>query len=213
MDTDGRLTGLVTLNRVRAVPQGFVRPRLREIACAPDEVPIAQPEDPLVELLERMQGCSDGRAVVVDNAGRVVGVVSPSDVARAMELADFRAIDPYAAPSGADRPLCHRNGAHPVADDDRRSASRSVMAPGRYEVQEFPRPSLIDGAVLMQVEMSGICGTDKHTFLGETKQYAGTPAETTHRSRSSKVTRTLEWSPKSRARPPKRFSSTVAGSR
>ncbi len=26
--------------------------------------------------------------------------------------------------------------------------------------------------------MSGICGTDKHTFLGETKQYAGTPAET-----------------------------------
>ena len=54
------------------------------------------------------------------------------------------------------------------------------MAPGRYEVQEFPRPSLIDGAVLMQVEMSGICGTDKHTFLGETKQYAGTPAETRH---------------------------------
>ena len=26
--------------------------------------------------------------------------------------------------------------------------------------------------------MSGICGTDKHTFMGETKQYAGTPAET-----------------------------------
>ena len=26
--------------------------------------------------------------------------------------------------------------------------------------------------------MSGICGTDKHTFAGETKQYAGTPAET-----------------------------------
>jgi Zn-dependent protease/CBS domain-containing protein len=103
VDTDGRLTGLVTLNRVRAVPPELrATTRLREIACAPDEVPIAQPEDPLVELLERMQGCSDGRAVVVDNAGRVVGVVSPSDVARAMELADFRAIDPYAAPSGAD---------------------------------------------------------------------------------------------------------------
>ena len=53
-----------------------------------------------------------------------------------------------------------------------------LVAPGRYEVQAFPRPSLADGALLMQVEMSGICGTDKHTFLGETKQYAGTPAET-----------------------------------
>ena len=53
-----------------------------------------------------------------------------------------------------------------------------LVAPGRYQVQEFPRPSLDDGSLLMQVEMSGICGTDKHTFLGETKQYAGTPAET-----------------------------------
>ena len=53
-----------------------------------------------------------------------------------------------------------------------------LVAPGRYEVQEFPRPALADGALLMQVEMSGICGTDKHTYAGETKQYAGTPAET-----------------------------------
>jgi threonine dehydrogenase-like Zn-dependent dehydrogenase len=53
-----------------------------------------------------------------------------------------------------------------------------LVAPGQYEVQDFPRPSLADGALLMQVEMSGICGTDKHTFMGETKQYAGTPAET-----------------------------------
>jgi len=53
-----------------------------------------------------------------------------------------------------------------------------LVAPGRYEVQEFPRPVLPDGALLMQVELSGICGTDKHTYQGETKQYAGTPAET-----------------------------------
>ena len=33
---------------------------------------------------------------------------------------------------------------------------------------------LQDGALLMQIEMSGICGTDKHTYLGEVKQYAGT---------------------------------------
>src|SRR5215216_1296890 len=53
-----------------------------------------------------------------------------------------------------------------------------LVEPGRYEVQEFPRPALEDGALLMEVELSGICGTDKHTYQGETKQYAGTPAET-----------------------------------
>jgi L-iditol 2-dehydrogenase len=52
-----------------------------------------------------------------------------------------------------------------------------LVAPGRYEVQQFPYPRLADGALLLQVEMVGICGTDKHTYAGETKQYAGIPAE------------------------------------
>jgi Zn-dependent protease/CBS domain-containing protein len=98
-----RLTGLVTLNRVRAVPPGLrATTYLREIACAPSEVPTAGPDEPLVELLERMQGCTDGRAVVVDAEGRVIGLVSPSDVARALQGADLRSFDPYPAPSGAD---------------------------------------------------------------------------------------------------------------
>ena len=48
-----------------------------------------------------------------------------------------------------------------------------LVGPGRYEVQEFPYPRLAEGAALLQVEMVGICGTDKHTYAGETKQYAG----------------------------------------
>ena len=51
--------------------------------------------------MERMQGCSDGRAVVVDVDGRVIGVVSPTDVARALQVADLRSLDTPAA-SGAD---------------------------------------------------------------------------------------------------------------
>ena len=103
VDHLGRLTGLVTLNRVRDVPPGLrATTRLREIACAPSEVPTARPEEPLVELLERMHGCSDGRAVVVDADGRVVGLVSPTDVARALQSADLRSFDPYPRPSGAD---------------------------------------------------------------------------------------------------------------
>ncbi len=103
IDAYGRLTGLVTLNRVRAVPpEQRATTRLQEIACPPSEVPIARPEESLVELLERMNGCADGRAVVVDDAGQVVGVVSASDVARSLQLADLRSFDPYPPPSGAD---------------------------------------------------------------------------------------------------------------
>ncbi len=30
---------------------------------------------------------------------------------------------------------------------------------------------------MIAMHLSGICGTDKHTFRGESKQYAGTPHE------------------------------------
>jgi len=52
-----------------------------------------------------------------------------------------------------------------------------MIRPGKIEIQEFPLPRLEDGAILLRVEMCGICGTDKHTWRGETKQYAGTPTE------------------------------------
>jgi threonine dehydrogenase-like Zn-dependent dehydrogenase len=52
-----------------------------------------------------------------------------------------------------------------------------MKAPGLIDVDTFPRPQVEPGAVLMQVTYSGICGTDKHTFRGETIQYAGTPHE------------------------------------
>ena len=52
-----------------------------------------------------------------------------------------------------------------------------MRAPRTLEVAEFPYPELPDGAVLMRVTYSGVCGTDKHTYRGETKQYAGTPHE------------------------------------
>jgi CBS-domain-containing membrane protein len=103
VDPLGRLVGLVTLNRVRDVPpEQRATTRLWDIACPPTEVPTGRPEEPVRDLLERMHGCADGRAMVVDDQGRVIGVVSPSDLARALELADLRRLDPYPAPSGAD---------------------------------------------------------------------------------------------------------------
>ena len=52
-----------------------------------------------------------------------------------------------------------------------------MTGPGTIEVRSFPRPRLEPGAVLMRVIYSGICGTDKHTWRGETRQYVGTPHE------------------------------------
>lgn len=103
VDPGGRLTGLVTLNRVRAVPPGRrTGTLLRDIACPPEEVPTARPDEPLLTLLPRMRGCSDGRAVVLDELGRVVGLVSATDISRAMQLGDLQSLDAYPPPRGAD---------------------------------------------------------------------------------------------------------------
>ena len=52
-----------------------------------------------------------------------------------------------------------------------------MTSPGELEVRRFPVPEPERGAVLMRVRYSGICGTDKHTYRGETIQYAGTAHE------------------------------------
>jgi len=65
---------------------------------------------------------------------------------------------------------------------EKRNMPRQVKAavmtsPGAIEIQEFPYPRLEPGAMIMRVEMAGVCGTDKHTYRGENKQYAGTEGE------------------------------------
>src|SRR6266849_294558 len=47
----------------------------------------------------------------------------------------------------------------------------TLVEPGRYEVREYPLPEPAPGCVLIKMELSGICGTDKHTFQGFTTQY------------------------------------------
>jgi threonine dehydrogenase-like Zn-dependent dehydrogenase len=58
------------------------------------------------------------------------------------------------------------------------SVKAAVMKrPGVIALEQFPLPEPEHGAVVLEMSMSGICGTDKHTFRGETLQYAGTPHE------------------------------------
>ena len=88
----GTLGGLVTLNRLKDVPPDR-RPALRlsDVACGMEQVPVARSDEMFVDLVARMSGCADGRALVVDD-GRLVGIVSPTDVARTLELSTVRGI-------------------------------------------------------------------------------------------------------------------------
>jgi L-iditol 2-dehydrogenase len=52
-----------------------------------------------------------------------------------------------------------------------------MTAPGKIEVQELPYPKLERGALILKMQMSGICGTDKHAYKGEKVLYGGTEAE------------------------------------
>jgi L-iditol 2-dehydrogenase len=52
----------------------------------------------------------------------------------------------------------------------------TLHGPGDLRLERYPYPSELEpGSTLLRMLASGICGTDKHTFRGETEQYAGTP--------------------------------------
>ncbi len=82
---DGRPAGIVTVERARQVPlerRGEIL--LREVACPPNELAVASPDEPLSQLLPRLTACSGGNAlVVVDH--HLVGMVTPADIDRAAQ--------------------------------------------------------------------------------------------------------------------------------
>lgn len=80
----------MTLNRVKGVPPAE-RPRtpVSRIALPLDRVVLVAPDTPLVDLLPRLGAEGERRALVREN-GAIVGLVSPTDVTRALELADLR---------------------------------------------------------------------------------------------------------------------------
>jgi threonine dehydrogenase-like Zn-dependent dehydrogenase len=55
----------------------------------------------------------------------------------------------------------------------------TITEPYKLEVREYQIPPLQPGGMLIKMELSGICGTDKHTYRGETTQYGGTHIEQT----------------------------------
>ncbi|MFI7279055.1 site-2 protease family protein [Micromonospora chersina] len=87
---EGRPVGLVTLDRVRGIPADRrASTTLAEVACRADELVLAKPDEQLTDLLPRLSQCADGRALVVTDQ-RLVGIVSPSDISRAVQRGSMR---------------------------------------------------------------------------------------------------------------------------
>ncbi|WP_346538861.1 site-2 protease family protein [Micromonospora sp. DPT] len=87
---EGRPVGLVTLDRVRGIPadrRGSTT--LAEVSCRAEDLVLARPEEQLNDLLPRLSECADGRALVVTDQ-RLVGIVSPSDISRAVQRGSLR---------------------------------------------------------------------------------------------------------------------------
>ena len=87
---DGRIDGLVTLRGIKQLPaqQRGARHAI-DIAIPAASVPVARRDEPLTDLLKRMGTASDGRAMVYDS-DRLVGIISPSDIARLVQAGPRR---------------------------------------------------------------------------------------------------------------------------
>ncbi|MCZ2524612.1 site-2 protease family protein [Streptomyces sp. HB2AG] len=79
---DGAPAGLVTLERVRDVPEELREVRtVGEVMLPLPEATVSTPGTPLADLLPDVRSGADNRVLVLD-AGRLVGILSASDVSR-----------------------------------------------------------------------------------------------------------------------------------
>jgi Zn-dependent protease len=86
-DRDGSITGLVTLRQLRELaPSRRATTRVHEIALPLSSVPTAPPLEPLGALVERLAAAGHGSRALVIDGGRVVGIVTPSDLARLIDV-------------------------------------------------------------------------------------------------------------------------------
>jgi Zn-dependent protease/CBS domain-containing protein len=90
VDDGGNVRGLVTLQQVRQIaPEARAALHVRDVADPIETVTTCGPDDTVPDLLERLAAARGGRLLVLDG-GSVVGIISPTDVQRALDLAALR---------------------------------------------------------------------------------------------------------------------------
>jgi Zn-dependent protease/CBS domain-containing protein len=88
----GRIVGMVTLRQIKDVhPDRRRTLHARDVAWPLESIPVGASDDPVMELLAAMARApgGDGRALIFDH-GALVGIVSPTDVSRAVERGRMR---------------------------------------------------------------------------------------------------------------------------
>ncbi|WP_322861576.1 site-2 protease family protein [Mycobacterium europaeum] len=87
VDQNGSVSGLITLRQLRDVAPGRrAATTVGEVAQPLHEVPSGAPQEPLTALLERMAPAGPHSRALVFEGGQVVGIVTPTDVARLIEV-------------------------------------------------------------------------------------------------------------------------------
>ncbi|OCB38947.1 zinc metalloprotease [Mycobacterium malmoense] len=87
VDPSGSVTGLITLRQLRDVAPGWrATTTVGEVAQPLHEVPSGAPQEPLTALLERMAPAGPRSRALVFEGDQVVGIVTPTDVARLIEV-------------------------------------------------------------------------------------------------------------------------------
>ncbi|MCV7103422.1 site-2 protease family protein [Mycobacterium palustre] len=100
-DRDGNIMGLVTLRQVRDVASSRrATTSVGQIALPLRSVPTAAPLEPLSALIERLAIAGHGSRALVIDGEKVVGIVTPSDLARLIDV--YRLAQP--APGAAGHP-------------------------------------------------------------------------------------------------------------
>ena len=102
VDRAGRVVAFITLRQVKAIPPHERSTRRAADAGVPAaDVASASPDEPVLELVDRIARADggDGRALVFDH-GHLIGIVSPTDLNHALELARLR--------QGLEAPSTHR---------------------------------------------------------------------------------------------------------
>lgn len=85
-DVNGSIIGLITLAELRSIATDRRATTLvRDAAIPRDRVPVADPREPFIVMLERLARTGRKRALVVDS-GRVVGIVTASDITRSIDV-------------------------------------------------------------------------------------------------------------------------------
>lgn len=93
VDADGHPTGLITLAHLKQVPRGqWATTSVRRVATPFAAVLTTTPDEPLSDLVPRLAEAPGGRVLVVVD-GEVVGIVSPTDLARTLERSGLRRED------------------------------------------------------------------------------------------------------------------------